>query len=613
MLHRDFILNHSGELAEILDFAYGSPDHNNKKDPLDELVFILLSRRTRDVGYERVYDELKEHFPDWSNVVEAPDHDLHRIIDSAGLGGKRVEEIRGNLRIIHNRFGRYSLENLREWSNRKIFEFLTSLKGIGPKSTYCIMMYSLGRQVFPVDTHVNRICQRLGIIESGLNHKKAQVLLEDVFPQSLRYKLHVNMLAHGRATCHPRNPACHECIIAGFCKYTRNGTSRRNDIPGFIDLFAGAGGMSLGFERAGFDLRLAVESNTRAISTFLFNRQYLESDRALNDRMENVAPEDYLNEKIKVIVAGPPCQEFSEVRKNSNSKTGRNELYREVLRFVAEILPTFVVIENVPGMINRVNKRYAEKISNGLIELGYVVHAEKINACEYGVPQNRHRIFFIARRIFRGSENAAKKALDRVWKRIHESRDPRIVKFSQAISGLPALPPGGGRNIMSNDRRGRRSEYAIKLECNGGAVFNHQARKHNARDREAYSLMEEGENALDLHRKRPDLMRYSTRNFPTKYFKIRNDHPSPTIVAHLRKDANSFIHPRDNRGITPREAARLQSFPDNYMFLGTFGLQFEQIGNAVPPILAEVIARTIMDELESGTSTTHTADRDGHQ
>ena len=111
--------------------------------------------------------------------------------------------------------------------------------------------------------------------------------------------------------------------------------------------------------------------------------------------------------------------------------------------------------------------------------------------------------------------------------------------------------------------------------------------------------MEEGENALDLHGKKPDLMPYSTENFPTKFFKIRSHDPSPTIVAHLRRDANSFIHPRDNRGITPREAARLQSFPDNYRFLGSFGLQFEQIGNAVPPLLAEVIGNAIMEELDS--------------
>ena len=109
--------------------------------------------------------------------------------------------------------------------------------------------------------------------------------------------------------------------------------------------------------------------------------------------------------------------------------------------------------------------------------------------------------------------------------------------------------------------------------------------------------MEVGGNALDLHRKRPDLMRYSTHCFATKYYKIRANKSCPTIVSHLRKDANSFINPFDNRGITPREAARIQSFPDSYRFLGSFGIQFEQIGNAVPPLLAETIGAAIMEEI----------------
>ena len=173
-----------------------------------------------------------------------------------------------------------------------------------------------------------------------------------------------------------------------------------------------------------------------------------------------------------------------------------------------------------------------------------------------------------------------------------------LVSFNQGTSGLPSLGPGEGGDLMRKITKGRKSEYAKKMSFNGELIFNHQSRKHNPRDLEAYSIMSEGENAIDLYRKRPDLMIYNTSNFPTKYFKIRGNRPSPTIVAHLRKDANSFIHPRDNRGITPREAARLQSFPDDFRFLGSFGVQFEQIGNAVPPLLAEVIAIAIKKEID---------------
>jgi DNA (cytosine-5)-methyltransferase 1 len=150
---------------------------------------------------------------------------------------------------------------------------------------------------------------------------------------------------------------------------------------------------------------------------------------------------------------------------------------------------------------------------------------------------------------------------------------------------------------MKRTGRGRTSDYARILGSKKVIVFNHIARKHNPRDLEAYRIMKDGENAIDLYKKRPDLMEYSTENFHTKYFKIPRNSPSPTIVSHLKKDANSFIHPIDNRGITPREAARFQSFPDYYRFLGNFGIQFLQIGNAVPPLLAEIIARAIMEEM----------------
>jgi len=594
--HKLYVMNHIKEISELLDFKYSSPDHNNKEDPLDEMMFILLSRRTRKIGYETVYDNLKKEFSRWEDVANAPPKKILRIIESAGLGPKRLREIKENLRIINEHFGEYSLDRLKRWNDKKVFEFLTSLKGIGPKSAYCIMMYSLKRKVFPVDTHVNRICQRLGIIEMGLDHKKGQALLKDAFPKPLRYSLHVNMVAHGREICRPTNPNCNDCIIAGFCKWIRlkNKTDKKYK---FVDLFAGAGGMSLGFERAGYSLQVAIDSDPKACDTFLYNRIHLTAENVINKNIGDVDPKKYIGKGIKVVVAGPPCQEFSRVRKNGLGEKGRKELYTHILRFVKAIKPVFVVIENVPGMASHLNMEYVKKVEDGLRNLGYAVRSEMINAKQYGIPQNRLRLFFIARRVYKNSWGAAERAVDRVWKRIHMEKRDTLVSFMQGISGLPRLSPGEGADLLrKNDGDGKYSDYARRMSYNGDIIFNHIARKHNPRDLEAYALMEEGDNAIDLYRKRPDLMPYSTSHFPTKFFKIRSSNPSPTIVAHLRKDANSFIHPRDNRGITPREAARLQSFPDNYRFLGSFGRQFEQIGNAVPPLLAEVIGNAIMEE-----------------
>ena len=602
MDHSQYVMDYIKDLAAILEFTYRSPDHNNKTDPLDEVIFILLSRRTRGNASEMVFDKLKIRFPQWEQVLSAPPKKLLDIVGEAGLGSKRVEEITQILFKVNEKFGEYTLDGVKKWDSRRVFEFLTSLPGIGPKSAYCVMMYSLNREVFPVDTHVNRICQRIGIVMMGLHHKDAQTLLARAFPKSLRYSLHVNMLAHGKAICTPQNPKCNVCAISGFCNFVRTKGEEPED-PRIMDLFAGAGGMSLGFEKAGFQTYTAIESNTHASSTFLYNRSSFSASQVLSRKVQLVDPKRFSKDKIKVIVAGPPCQEFSKVKKKGVGEWGRKELYKEVLRFVKTIKPRYVVIENVPGMASHLNRSYKRRVEEGLEDLGYQVQSEMINAKDYGIPQNRIRLFFIGRKILRGSQDAAERSLTRVWKSIHSKKKDKILTFSQGISGLPRLKASEGAEFLQKRGRGGRSHYAHQMKCNGGPIFNHKARKHNPRDLEAYALLEEGENALDLHSKRPDLMPYSTENFPTKFFKIRSDKPSPTIVAHLRRDANSFVHPLDNRGITPREAARLQSFPDTYRFLGSFGIQFEQIGNAVPPLLAEVIASAILEEINRNKNT----------
>jgi len=596
MNQREYVLGNIKELSQILEFQYGSPNHNNKKDPLDEMIFILLSRRTRKLHYEKTFEILKQNYPSWELVAEAPSSELFKIIRKAGLGKKRAIEIQENLKIIKDKFGDYSLNKMRTWQNQKIFDTLLLFKGIGPKSAYCIMMYSFNRKVFPVDTHINRICQRLGLIESGMNHKKAQELLANYFPESFRYALHVNLLAHGREICLPKKPKCYQCLISGFCSYNRK--KKTNGKNKFIDLFAGAGGLSHGFEKAGFDLELAVESNTKACTTLLFNRPQLELRRVINKKIEEIDPKIFSKKGIKVLVAGLPCQEFSWVRTNGYGNWGRKELYKELLRVVSLVRPLYIVIENVPGMRSETNIEYAKKIENGLKDIGYAVRSDLVNAKYYGIPQKRTRLFFICKRVQGRSISSAERSLDRIWQDIHSKRNTRVITFRQAISGLPHLKPNEGRDMVWNNVRGRRSNYAKLMQDNNGSIiFNHRARSHNNRDLEAYRILNEGENAIDLYNKRSDLMIYSTENFSTKYFKIRGDEPSPTILAHLRKDANSFIHPDDNRGITPREAARLQSFPDEYRFLANYSIQFEQIGNAVPPLLAYVIAEAIKKEM----------------
>lgn len=597
MNHRDYVMRYISNICDLLHFQYGSPNHNNKKNVLDEVIFILLSRRTRDSDYEEVYDKLKRSFPRWKDVVRTSDEELLKVIGKAGLGFKRVQEIKDILQKVRNDFGRYSLERLRKWNNSRVFRYLIALRGIGPKSAYCVMMYSLNRKVFPADTHVIRICTRLGIISGELNHKEAQEQLADIFPKKLRYSIHVNMVSHGRDICKSLNPFCSECIISGFCARNRK-KSAIDGKPGFIDLFAGPGGMSIGFEHAGFILQGAIESDRHASATYLNNRPTFPSEMIVDTPIENVSPSEFKPLKPEVIVAGPPCQEFSHVRQNSRKNLGRRELYWEVLKFVKELKPIFVVIENVPGMTFTGNHRYVKKVESGLKEIGYEIKRNFLDAKDYGIPQSRKRLFFIARKVHMRDRKEARAILERIWNRIKLWKNKKRISFLDGISGLPTLKAGEGADLMKNQVPGRRSRYVEELGPNAKIIFNHIARKHNPRDLRAYRIMNDGDNAIDLYKKDSRLMLYSTSNFPTKFFKIRRDRPSPTIVAHLRRDANSFIHPIDNRGISPREAARLQSFPDSYRFLGSFGVQFEQIGNAVPPRLAEYIALSILMEIK---------------
>jgi len=596
--HKLYVMDHIKELTQLLDFKYGSPVRNIRKDPLDELVHIMLIGKERSVEDEMIFAILKKKYSNWEDFIENPLEKILLNVNSSTLTKRKINLIKENLNLIYKQFGQYSLSKLKKWRNLKVFKFLKSLKEIDDESAYCIMLYAFQREVFPVNTNINRTCQRLGLINAEIVCKEGQELLKDIFPGKLRYSLHVNMTEHGKKICHSRNPFCDKCAIAGFCKRIRSISKTRGKY-GFADLFSGAGGMSLGFEKAGYNLQVSIDANPRACATFLHNRTSLDAEKVINGNIEKINPANYAGKGIKVIVAGPPCQEFSPVRKNGFGETGRNELYKQVLYFVKAIEPVFVVIENVPGMVTHLKRKYVNKVEEGLRKLGYAVHSEMINAKHYGIPQNRLRLFFIARRIYGHSREIAENSINRVWEHIHLKKQVGMIGFLQGTSGLPELSPGEGEDLLRSERKEKLSDYAHKMLYDGELIFNHIARKHNPRDLEAYTIMDEGENALDLYRKRPDLMPYSTKNFQTKFFKIRSGDPSPTIVAHLRRDANSFIHPRDNRGITPREAARLQSFPDNYRFLGSFGLQFEQIGNAVPPLLAEVIGNALIEELDS--------------
>ena len=212
-------------ISASLAHAHGTPDLGNKHDAVDELVYIILSRRTREDAYQAAYKVLKTRYRRWEDLAVAPVGEIEQVIGFSGLGTRKAQSLRLALGALIKEFGYCTLEPTRSWSDQRTHDFLCSLPEVGPKSASCVMMCALDRPAFPVDAHVGRVLERLGLfvrvgIElAGRDHKVKQRLLADAVPPAIRYPLHVNLLVHGRAVCLPGKPRCVECVISRYCEY----------------------------------------------------------------------------------------------------------------------------------------------------------------------------------------------------------------------------------------------------------------------------------------------------------------------------------------------------------------------------------------------------------
>ena len=201
---------------------------NNKDDPLDELIFIILSQMTTSPSYERVYDRLKAAMPDWRSLTETSVDDLTSLIADAGLSGQRALRLKRIADRLVDDFGEVSLADLARWDDDAAQQYLTSLPGVGVKTAKCVMMYSLGRKVLPVDTHAARVATRLGLVSTG-SAAAIDRDISDIVPPLLRFDFHVNSVAHGRAVCRAVKPRCDGCVLSSLCPVgrTANRSPRR--------------------------------------------------------------------------------------------------------------------------------------------------------------------------------------------------------------------------------------------------------------------------------------------------------------------------------------------------------------------------------------------------
>jgi DNA (cytosine-5)-methyltransferase 1 len=625
------------EIARHLGLIHRTPDLGNKTDPVDELIYIILSRKTRESAYQRAYDNLKDRYSTWDDAANATIEEIEELIWSSGLSGRKATSILGALTVIKEKFGTCSLDDAVDWSDQELENFLCSLPEIQKKSAYCVMMYSMGRRVFPVDTHVGRIMKRLaptrilGISLEGLDHKKLQSALIDLVPPVLRHSLHVNMVMHGRATCKARSPGCDDCAISRFCHQHRNEKLRtvsRSESPIFMDLFCGAGGMSLGFRNAGFRPILAVDSDASATRTYMYNDPTIAEADVLTGDIRDLEIKDLRRRldgrQLDLMLGAPPCQGFSNAGKRTKlahfarkalqgysvDRDERNYLFEYLIGAALQLKPTLFLMENVPGMDTKRNggPSFMQTAALMLEQGGYATAIWKLNAVSFGVPQKRLRKFLVAS--LTGSVPSFPES--DFQDRTSSSFDPDAlppISLDQAIFDLPPLDAEDGDVVMIDDRPGNDDDSRFRfyltnprfrVKKSGAFIYNHRSRYQNDRDLELYALLEPGENsvhAVERHG-RSDLMRYRTDIFDDKYSKMKPMEPARTIVSHLSKDGNSYIHPGQTRSITQREAARIQSFPDDHIFCGSPTEQWVQIGNSVPPALAHAIGQHLIDFLK---------------
>jgi DNA (cytosine-5)-methyltransferase 1 len=379
----------------------------------------------------------------------------------------------------------------------------------------------------------------------------------------------------------------------------------------FIDLFAGAGGLSLGFEMAGGQSLLTLEKDEWAFETYKINRPQNKGMLLNGDiksyNLDRVSKDIVYNPDV--IIGGPPCQGFSVATGKKDLYDSRNELFNEFLNWVDYFKPKFFVIENVLGLNTKKDSQgdpYKELIMNKFEKIGYSVNFWTLNAMNYGVPQQRVRVFFVGTIL----TNEIILPPDFTYSNNPELGLKECITVNEAIGDLPFLSAGGGEEIAEYDTNPL-NDFQKWARLNSKNVLNHVAMKHSPRLVNRYKLIQHGKSIVELPdeykvRKRGDTSSISEIQFGLNYRLLNPDRSSYTIPASFY---SSFVHPFQPRNITAREAARLQSFPDHYKFYGKRTLvsnsmlkkrglpvnlsQYNQIGNAVPPLLAKAIAEKL--------------------
>ncbi|MDL2235795.1 DNA cytosine methyltransferase [Christensenellaceae bacterium OttesenSCG-928-L17] len=340
--------------------------------------------------------------------------------------------------------------------------------------------------------------------------------------------------------------------------------------PRVLDLFSGCGGLSYGFEQAGFKIVAGVDNWSDALVTFEKNHNGAKGIQLDLGDFNPEQIEEVIGKDIDVVIGGPPCQGFS-ISGKRNPEDPRNKLYQGFVDTVAHFKPKVFVLENVPNLVSMAGGKIKDAIIKEFSDLGYNVQYKILLASDYGVPQNRKRVIFV------GTSS------DASFKFPRPSKDK--ISSKEAISDLPefGVDDGGDYPFVPQN------EYQKQMRGSSDKLYNHTVTMHTAQTQRIIAMVPDGGNYKDLPKEL-----WGTRKVNIAWTRMNSEKPSMTIdTGH-----NHHFHYEFNRVPTTRESARLQSFPDCFIFHGGKTSQLKQVGNAVPPLLAKGIAINIKEQYE---------------
>jgi DNA (cytosine-5)-methyltransferase 1 len=345
-----------------------------------------------------------------------------------------------------------------------------------------------------------------------------------------------------------------------------------------IDLFSGAGGMSIGAMSAGVDVKIAVEIDKYAAITYQANHP---NTRLFNSDVRKVKINGYCKTSkndVKILFGGPPCQGFSTSNQKTRNKENENNwLFKEYLRLTKEQAPDWVIVENVKGIVETENGFFFEKINSDLQRLGYSTTHAILNSADYGVPQVRNRVFIV------GSLHGFKFEFPKPIIRKH-------LTVMDAISDLPKLESGALYHELDYASASQ-NKYQSLIRNTSNKSINNLVTGNAELVLKRYKHIPQGGNWENIPPKLMKNYKDFTRCHTGIYHRLQADKPS-VVIGNYRK--NMLIHPLENRGLSVREAARIQSFPDTFHFYGSIGFQQQQVGNSVPPLLAKAIFKKLL-------------------